>query len=79
MTERAEALISNPRFCEWLDATAAHASGWPHNRIAAMDWLLEECGIDALSSLRVDPEAAAAYEQIERRFEAWDKNGELEL
>ncbi len=76
---RAAALTDERRFCEWLDATQAHRSGWPHNRTSALRWLLEECEIDCLRSLRVDPEAAVTYEQIERRFAAWDRNGELEV
>lgn len=77
VSERAEALLGEQRFCEWLDATQAHGSGWPHNRTTALRWLLEECEIDRVRDLGHDPEAAAAYEQIERRFAAWDQNGEL--
>ena len=79
ITDRAEALLAERRFYEWLDATAHHASMWPHNRTTAMRWLLEECEIDTLRSLAVDPEAAATYEEIERRFALWDQNGELEI
>lgn len=77
ITDRAEALLAERRFYEWLDATAAATHGWPHNRTSAMAWLLEECEIDTLRSLSVDPEAAATYEQIEARFALWDQNGEL--
>ncbi|MFW6344740.1 MAG: hypothetical protein ACOC0M_00190 [Halomonas sp.] len=74
---RAAALVDDRRFCEWLDATAAHPLGWPHNRTTAMRWLRLQCEVERLRDLRVDPEAAATYEQIERRFAAWDSNGEL--
>ncbi|MGE4534673.1 hypothetical protein [Halomonas sp.] len=74
---RAAALTDEARFCEWLDATRALPSGWPHSRYAARQWLLQECEVDTLRSLRVDPEAAATYEQIEARFALWDQNGEL--
>lgn len=77
--ERAEALVEERRFCEWLDATAAMASGWPHSPVSARWWLLQECEVERLRDLAQDPAAAAAFEEISRRYVLWDQNGELEV
>jgi len=77
ITEQAEALVGELRFCEFLNATAAASHGWPHNRNSALCWLLEECEVERLRDLAQDPAAAAAFEQVARRFAAWDQNGEL--
>ena len=76
---RAEALVSESRFCEWLDATSAHPSGWPHNRNSARCWLLERCQLESLGRLAVDPHAAGVFCEIELAFAVWDRNQELEV
>ncbi|WP_438455409.1 hypothetical protein [Vreelandella venusta] len=77
--DQAKALVDDNRFCEWLDAVAALDCGWPHSRYSARRWLEDLCGVESLGSLATDPEAAAAFDQIARRFALWDKNQELEL
>ncbi|SDO29223.1 hypothetical protein SAMN04487957_10570 [Halomonas shengliensis] len=79
IAERAEALLAERRFYEWLDATAHHASMWPHNRTTAMRWLLDQCEVERLRELDEDPEAAAAFDQLASSFALWDQNGELEV
>lgn len=74
---QALALLDDERFCEWLDATAAHSSRWPHNRTTAAAWLREQLGIESLGHLAVSPGAAQALDEIERRFVLWDRNQEL--
>ncbi len=77
--DQARALVDDVRFCEFLDACHALSSGWPHKRYSARRWLEDQCEIESLGYLATDPEAAAAFDQISRRFAAWDKNGELPL
>lgn len=76
---RAEALVADPRFCEFLDACHAHSSGWPHNRVTATEWMREECRVESLGALGVDPLAAVALGDVEARFALWDRNEELAL
>lgn len=79
VSERAEALLGEQRFCEWLDSRipTSRSNSWPHNRTTALAWLLEECEIDRVRDLDHDPEAAAAFDQLARAFALWDQNGEL--
>ena len=79
LEDQARALVDDARFCEWLDATHALRNGWPHSRYSARRWLEGQCEIDSLGYLATDPEAAAAFDQIARRFAAWDRNQELPL
>lgn len=74
---QALALVEDERFCEWLDAIAANASLWPHDRTTAAAWLREQLGIESLGHLSTSPGAAQAFDEIERRFALWDKNQEL--
>ncbi|KAA0014413.1 hypothetical protein F0A17_01825 [Billgrantia pellis] len=76
---QALALLDNTRFAEWLDATAAHGSGWPHNATTGRAWLCEQCGIESLGRLAVCPAGAKAFDEIERRFALWASNQELGL
>lgn len=77
--DRAQALVDDNRFCEWLDAIDALDSGWPHSHYTARRWLEDQCEVESLGSLATDPEAATAFDQIARRFALWDKNQELDL
>ncbi len=79
--DSARALADDPRFCEYLDSRISTSRGnsWPHSRTSARRWLEEQCGIESLGQLATDPEASAAFEEIARRFAAWDRNGELPL
>ncbi|MCL7938810.1 hypothetical protein M8009_00640 [Halomonas sp. ATCH28] len=79
MEDQARALVDDLRFCEFLDVCHALRRGWPHSRYSARRWLEEQCGIESLGHLAIDPEAAAAFAEISRRFAAWDRNGELEV
>jgi hypothetical protein len=76
---QALALLDVERFFEWLDATAAHASGWPHNATTGRAWLCEQCGIESLGQLAVSPDAARAFDETVRRFALWERNQELAL
>ncbi|NIC05243.1 hypothetical protein [Billgrantia bachuensis] len=76
---QALALVEDERFCEWLDATSAHPSRWPHNRTTAAAWLREQLGVESLGHLAVSAVAAQAFDEIERRFALWDKKQELPL
>ena len=77
--DRAQALVDDNRFCEWLDAIDALDSGWPHSHYTARCWLEDQCEVESLGRLAPAPEAAAAFDQIARRFAVWDKNQELDL
>lgn len=81
MTREGQAvwLLGSERFFEWLDATEAHPSGWPHNATTAREWLLQQCGVESLRHIAAAPGAAAAFDQIERRFAVWERNQELGL
>lgn len=69
--------VASPRFCEWLDATAALANGWPHSSSSAARWVCAECGVSSLADIETNPEASAIRADIGRRFADWDQNGEL--
>lgn len=76
---RAEALIDDRRFCEWLDATSAASRGWSHNRNSARCWLLQRCQVESLEHLAVDAQAAGVFCEVELAFAIWDRNQELEV
>lgn len=69
--------VATPRFCEWLDATAALECGWPHSPSSAARWVCAACGVDALEQIHEDAQAYAAWEGVCRRFTDWELNGEL--
>ncbi len=79
LEDQARALVDDVRFCEFLDAIASLRNGFPHSRTSARRWLEAQCGIERLGQLATDPEAATSFEEIVRRFAAWDRNGELEI
>lgn len=77
--DQARALAEDARFCEYLDAISSLPCGWPYSRYRARRWLEAQCGVESLGHLATDPEAAACFDQIARRFAVWDSNGELPL
>ena len=79
LEDQARALADDARFCEWLNAVDALSSGWPHSHYSARRWIEQQCGVESLGRLAIDPEAATSFDQIARRFAVWDRNQELEL
>ncbi|WP_129138808.1 hypothetical protein [Modicisalibacter coralii] len=75
----AHVLAEDPRFCEYLDAHHSLDSRWPHSTGTAARWLREQCDVDTLGRISTDPEAAAAFDQIVKRFRLWERNEELEV
>lgn len=69
--------LASPRFCEWLDATAALECGWPHSPSSAVRWVCAACGVDALEQIHENARAYAAFEDVRRRFAGWVLNREL--
>lgn len=72
-------LAEDPRFCEFLDACHALDNRWPHSTSTAARWLREQCDVDTLGRISTDPAAAAAFDQIVKRFRLWERNEELEV
>lgn len=72
-------VVASPRFCEWLDATAALESGWPHSPSSAARWACRACGADTLGDVEDGARPSSAWADVCRRFAGWDMNGELDV
>lgn len=79
LAEQALALVDDPRFCEYLDATSSAESGWPHTRTTATRWLAREMDVDTITRAGTDPVAAAVLREVQARFDVWQKNEALDL
>ena len=79
LAEQALALVEDARFCEYLDATSSHPSGWPHTRTTATRWLAQEMDVDTITRAGTDPVAAAVLRDVQARFDLWQRNEALDL
>lgn len=72
-------LVQQARFCEFLDATAASPSRWPHNRTTARRWLCVTCDVEAPAWIATSGPAYRRFREVLERYRVWRANQELPL